>query len=281
MEPLLEKVRERFVVSNLSEKTVNDYIHTFKLFAIDQNINEVSDVSEDKIISYLAKKKETGLTGSVKGFTTMINKFIKVFNIEGIKVPAGHRHKRQREPEPFTKEEIQRMIDYIKAHPKDFKYGLRLITVLKFLPMVGMRGKDFEALNREQFMKGKHLTYHTSKKNKDVSIFMPKWLVDDLGDYFEAEPPKDYAFNMNKDSLRYYLKKLVNKLGIIGKNRNAFPHLLRHTMITMYHDEGVDIKDIAELVGHSDIKHTESYIKVDREKLKERVINKTRALKFV
>jgi integrase len=284
MEELIEQFRKRMVVSQLGPETVDDYTKLFRGFAIDQNINVPTDVNYDKMVVYIAKATEEGKTGKAKNLNSMLSKFGKLFELKDFKVPPGKSYKRKKEVVPFTKEEVQRMIDFVRDNPTEFKHPLRVMTVLKFIPMVGMRGKDFEKLDRIQFMEGRELTYHTSKKNKDVNILMPKKLVEDLKLYFKAEPQiKDRceAFNMTRKTLNYYLKKLVNKLGILGKNRNAFPHLLRHSMITMYHDEGVDIKDIAEWVGHSDIKHTESYIKVDREKLKQRVASKTKHLAFV
>lgn len=284
MEELLTQFRKKLVLRQLSEGTIDDYVKSFRLYAIDQNINQLSDITTDNIETYVVKIIKEDHIGKTVAVITMLNNIVKVFDLEKIKVPSSPSYKRKMKHEPFTKEEIQKMINYVRKHPEEFKYSLRLITVLKFMARVGMRGIDFENLDREQFTTGANLTYHSSKKDKEVTIKMPEWLVKDLSEYFLYEPQKFNkvkAFNMTRDTLNYYLKKLVNKLGIVGKNRNAFPHLLRHSCITMLHNEGVNTKDIGEWVGHSNISDTEAYIHIETEQLTTRVLKQSKNLAFV
>lgn len=64
---------------------------------------------------------------------------------------------------------------------------------------------------------------------------------------------------------------LCKKYGLITESGAIPPHSLRRSYATWLYNKGVDIKKIAKLLGHSSIKTTELYVKVDDETLKEDV----------
>jgi integrase/recombinase XerD len=55
---------------------------------------------------------------------------------------------------------------------------------------------------------------------------------------------------------------------ICQKNHNFTLHCLRHSYATHLHDEGVDIRNIQELLGHKSSKTTEIYTHVSIRSLK-------------
>lgn len=61
------------------------------------------------------------------------------------------------------------------------------------------------------------------------------------------------------------VKETAKKAGL----KNVYPHRLRHSAATFMHDSGMDILEIKEQLGHTDIKTTEGYIDANEKKRKQ------------
>jgi site-specific recombinase XerD len=73
------------------------------------------------------------------------------------------------------------------------------------------------------------------------------------------------GFPMRSQSIRSRLRKLAGQAGIA---RRVTPHMLRHTAATLLIENGVDIRYVQRLLGHSTIATTEIYTHVCDEALR-------------
>lgn len=69
---------------------------------------------------------------------------------------------------------------------------------------------------------------------------------------------------------RRTVERIVDKkLKGVGVNGKTSPHVLRHTFATKVLNEGGDLREIQELLGHSSLKATQVYTHLDIERLKD------------
>ena len=73
------------------------------------------------------------------------------------------------------------------------------------------------------------------------------------------------------------IKKHVKELKI---NKKITPHMFRHSIATLLHERGVDIRNIQALLGHSSIMTTQIYVQVSKESQRKILKNKHPRSKF-
>ena len=71
---------------------------------------------------------------------------------------------------------------------------------------------------------------------------------------------------MSVRNVQNLVKRLATKASI---TKNISPHTLRHSFATHLHEDGLDIRKIQVLLGHSRIDTTEIYTKVSIKNLKD------------
>ena len=103
--------------------------------------------------------------------------------------------------------------------------------------------------------KTKNNTTRTVPINHQIKPLLERRVADAIDDrvFFEFD---------NKDTLLRQLKKVT---AFIGLDENYLFHTLRHTFCTMLAGNGTPLHQVAEVMGHNDIKTTMRYAKVSAE----------------
>lgn len=86
----------------------------------------------------------------------------------------------------------------------------------------------------------------------------------------ERDDPSAYLFikrkkPLGRDGILKMIKKIASKSGL---DKNVYTHLLRHSFATHLLEGGADLRTIQELLGHSDIRTTNRYTHLNKEKIK-------------
>lgn len=181
------------------------------------------------------------------------------------------------EDKPFTREEVERMIDGL---PNDLM-GNSILTLLGS----GMRVQELLALTSEDIAKdgstiritkaiktvngvpelGPPKSKHSRRVvpiPEDYRIFV-KFLRDNGGDkYIWTSEREDGLYSVATFRKKYY--RYLEKLGTV---RLLKPHSCRHTYITRLQEFGVPMPIVSKLVGHSKVEVTKGYTHISMDTL--------------
>lgn len=247
-----------------SSKTKKSYAFFVKDF-LDFIRKEPSEAGKDdikKYISYLITKKGyTNITANlaISSLKFFFSKVMEADVCDNIERPRREKNL----PTVLSKEEIKE----IMASTKNAKHKL----VLKCIYGMGLRVSEIIDLKINDFDFDRGMVKISSAKgNKQRYVMLPKELKGDLKSYIEFEKPEQYLFfgRKNKYSIKSVQKIFEQARKKTGIKKNASCHTLRHSFATHLLEQGVDIRYIQALLGHSRLQTTQVYTHVANNNIK-------------
>ena len=171
-------------------------------------------------------------------------------------------------------------IKYLMEIPdKNSLIGKRDIAILELFYATGMRLSELVSLNIGSVNSNDNLVRVLGKGNKERIIPFGNKAKDALEIYLKdrglswlsnQDVPLFSTKNNKRISVRTVqirMKKYLSQ--VLGTQKGASPHILRHTFGTHLLDNDADIRSIQELLGHSSISSTQIYTKVNPKKIKQ------------
>lgn len=281
LSPLISKYLEMCKFEKrLSPDTIKAYQIDLNQFCVFTNDNLADKEALTQYIKHLnqhfsprsAKRK----VASVRAFyrELFINETIETnpFDKLHIHIQAPHQL-----PRTIPTHTIQRILQSAyDSYAACCRNALRDIVVLELLFDTGLRVSELCALTKDSFELNDHglriLVIGKGKKQRIIQISNPQLLtlVKVYCDkYSEAmQEQKAVIYNqcgrpISPQSVRRIINKSVKKSNLVG---HITPHMFRHTFATVLLEEGVDIRYIQALLGHSSISTTQIYTHVTTQK---------------
>lgn len=277
-EKFLEHMR---VMRNASPHTIRNYaidLHSFKGFLGDSCLLEA--VNRQSIRSFLADLSAKGLSkrtiarrvASLRTFFrfAQAEKLIRENPMEDIETPKIGKPI----PKSISYEQVIRLFE----QPDLGTYlGLRDRAIMELFYSSGLRVSELVGLNRADFDQKNLLLRLRGKGKKERIVPITQnaagWIADYLenperhqqmeGHAAEADPS---AIFLNKWGTRLTVRsvdrsfdKYLKSSGLAG---NVTPHTIRHTIATHWLENGMDLKTIQVLLGHSSLATTTIYTQV-------------------
>ncbi len=178
-------------------------------------------------------------------------------------------------PRVLKKQELQVLLD--NPRPATLKDGIRKSrddAILELLYGSGLRVSELCNLKFDQIDFKKQLLRVEGKGRKErlVPLSMKSiqclelWLKDGRPEMLGTEEKHDFVFvNMRcKQITPRDVRRLLDRRSSVPVN----PHALRHTFATHLLDGGADLREVQELLGHSDLSSTQIYTHVSKDRLK-------------
>jgi len=167
-------------------------------------------------------------------------------------------------PIVLSRAEIERIIEATDNAKYKMMISLGYACGMRVSEVVNLKVADLDINELVVHIKG-------AKGEKDrISILQVK-MQDYLRNYIAGKNAKDYLFASNRGgsltttSLQKMFRKSLAKAQV---QKPATFHSLRHSFATHLLENGTDVRYVQELLGHSNIRTTQTYTQVTNPKLK-------------
>ena len=109
------------------------------------------------------------------------------------------------------------------------------------------------------------------KGNKERIVYLTDVAVLHLRKYMETRTDASNALFIGKGTERMLkggIEALLRRLGKAAGVENVHPHRYRRTLATNLLDRGMNIQDVAQILGHADLKTTQIYCYISQQNVK-------------
>lgn len=182
----------------------------------------------------------------------------------------------ERIPHVLSPESVSKLLD--APQPLD-RYYLRDRAILETLYATGCRVSEVANLKREDLYLDSAFCKCFGKGNKQRIVPLGRPALNALRAYLEGLRPRlartapdaPWVFvsrggkGLTREMLWILVKKYAKRAGLTGK---VSPHTLRHSFATHLLAGGADLRTVQELLGHANIRTTQHYTHIDRDRLR-------------
>lgn len=279
------------IEKSLSSNTVDAYIRDINkmdgFFNSEDSKKKINSINHEDFQNYLAHlnglkinaRSQSRVISSMRSFFKylMIEKIIDNNPSELLENPKTGK----KLPEFLTIDEIDLMVSQIDRSKSD---GERNIAILEVLYGCGLRVTELIELKISEIYWKKGFIRIIGKGNKERLVPLGKIASKHLKIYLNEirvhqkidNQFVDHVF-INKNGKKLsrvmifkIIKKLTEKAGI---QKNVSPHTLRHSFATHLVEGGADLRAVQEMLGHQSITTTEIYTHLDKNYLKQNILD--------
>lgn len=262
---------------NASSNTLVSYLRDLRQFGEWLQTNgesTVASVTEEQIAEYYRHLLAAGKSPSTVSRCSAALRcyYAHLMSKKRIRAnPARHvemEHTQRRLPQILTNSEVEKFLE--QPDMSDAK-GIRDKAMLEMLYATGIRVSELIGLNvSDANLTVGFIRCHSAEKERVIPMY--KVAVQALRDYLEnvrpamVEEADETALFVNVGGSRMsrqgfwkIVKAYQKKAGI---EKEITPHTLRHSFAAHLLENGADIRDIQEMLGHADLSTTQIYTKV-------------------
>ncbi|MEK6879788.1 MAG: site-specific tyrosine recombinase/integron integrase [Nanoarchaeota archaeon] len=252
-------------IAKLSSYTLRNYLDSnIKLL---KYFNKLPiDINQQDIKIFLANKMDNKSSSSSILFLSAIKfAFSSLLNKDptaGIKRPKNEK----KIVIVLTREEIKRLFEFTATKKSNLILQLLYSSGLRVSELVNLKHTDIDFKQNIGWVR-------KGKGKKDRMFILSNKLSLKLQNFSSKNYDWNYLFSKEKPMTTRNLQKIVKitaeKAGI---QKKVHPHTLRHSFATHLLENGVDIRKIQVLLGHSSLTTTQIYTHVSNVELK-KIIN--------
>ncbi len=261
----LKKLETELKLRGFSRQTSKMYLFYNRKFLeyIKKNPEKVTDDDIKEFLAYkmsdhsLSNASIALIKASLKFlYTEMLGK-----NLSLIKTPKASK----KLPVVLNRKEVKDLLGNTKNIKHRLLIELLYSTGLRLSECINLKYSDLDLNEGIGWVR-------MGKGGKDRIFIIADMFKNDLIEFMEknGDDGKDYIFSVNgrkmsPRGIQYAIKVSAERAGI---EKNVHVHTLRHSFATHLLENGVDIRKIQTLLGHSNLQTTQIYTQVSSEEIK-------------
>ncbi len=249
-------IRKRY-----SPNTINTYTNMFKGFMTFFADREVDELTSEDIMTYqnfLVKEKKVSISTQNQAINAIKLYYEKILGKGKFDIYIERPFKEKKLPEIISEMEVLKLLKATDNIKHKAIIAVLYSSGLRRGELINLRKKDVDYDKRIIFVRGgKGRKDRTTILADNTALILEQYMNLYKPDYwlFEGMQRKQYS----PTSVLAILRKASKKAGL---NKNVRPHMLRHSFATHLLEQGVDLRYIQSLLGHSSAKTTEIYTQV-------------------
>ena len=273
---------------SLSDNTIESYLRDVRKlsgFSQEKNLNELQ-ITKTEVKEFIAvinkerisARSQSRIISGIKAFYKylILEDYLTVNPTELIESPKIG----LKLPDTLSVSEIDSLISAIDlSHPQ----GERNRAILEVLYSCGLRVSELTHLKLSNIRFKEGYVKVVGKGNKErfapiggVAIKFLKIYLNEIRTHQDIKKGSEDIVFLNrrgKQLTRVMIFTIIKDLATkIGMKKKISPHTFRHSFATHLIEGGADLRAIQEMLGHESITTTEIYTHLDREFLRESII---------
>ena len=256
-------------VSGRRPNTLNHYTYMIGRFMKFVQVPTRS-VNVYHIREYFASEKRRGLQdSSIEGMRQILSSYFGWLFREGLieknpMVNIDPIKKKKKKKDTYSEIDIDRLYRYCTT--------LRDRVIVHFLYSTGCRISEMTELNRDMVDTKSLECVVNGKGGKERTVYLDPVTGSLLEEYLKTRKDSDDALfvrmrggRLSPGGVRYMLKELGKAAGVY----HVHPHKFRRTLATTMARNGMQIENIAAILGHEKIDTTMEYVVLNKEDIKQ------------
>lgn len=274
------------VEKGYSEHTVAAYrndLTQFLAYLADENISSLQDVERGHILKHVQYLKGRGYASSTAARKlATVKSFFHFLAADGIlkddpTIAVDFPAVAKRLPHPLSPEEMARLLS--EPSKSSTPKALRDRALLELMYATGMRASEVIGLKRDAVDLESGTVRCLGKGNKERILPLHKRALETLSVYLEhgrgglMRSRNETALFINRlgrpltrQGLWLIVKEYAADAGIA---RRVTPHTIRHSFATHLLDGGAGLREVQQLMGHTNIASTQIYTEVSTKRKRE------------
>ena len=252
---------EKLLRKRYSPNTIKTYMSYMRSYVAEFHDRDLKSITTQQINDYilnLIRSKNISSSQQNQRINAIKFYYEQVLGRKKLYYQLSRPRKEKKLPIVLMVEEVQLILKQCK--------NLKHKCILMTLYSGGLRRSELINLKISDIDSQRMLIRITnSKGGKDRYTLLSEKLVRLLRDYYKQYKPKDWLFE-GQSGGQYSatsIEKIFHKALTQAKiNKHATPHTLRHSFATHLLEQGINLRYIQEILGHSSTKTTEIYTHV-------------------
>lgn len=261
---LIAKLQRYMRVSGYSPKTIKAYSRCVRNI-YNHFHKPLNRITEAEFMSYLDSLLNKGYSSYTvnqyhAAYKLVMNKIYKT----DVATDFPYAKRRKRLPVVLSRSEIDSILDQINNIKHKLLVSLAYGAGLRVSEVINIQVRDVDLDEQVLWVRG-------GKGKKDRVTIISNKLIPVIEVFISDKNGDEWVFGSNrggKITTRTAQKVFANAKKKAGIKKQATFHSLRHSFATHLLENGVDVRYVQELLGHSNIQTTQIYTKVTNPKLK-------------